>query len=74
MSEWQPIETAPNNVFDVLAKYWDAPLDRFLFRRICDCVLVNGEVYNGPDGKRLIDCGYKPTHWMNIPELPADVR
>lgn len=65
---WQPIETAPNNVFDVIAKYWDAEMDRFLIRRVCDCVLVNNEVC--VDGKRLTQLGFRATHWMDIPTPP----
>lgn len=73
---WQLIETAPNNVFDVLAKYWDAGLDKFLYRRFIDCVKVDSEIYSGTvNGQiKLTECGFKPTHWMDIPELPADVR
>lgn len=76
MSEWQPIETAPNNVFDVLAKYWDAGLDKFLYRRFIDCVKVDGEIFVGQNNgqQRLVECGFKPTHWMDIPELPNDAR
>lgn len=76
MSEWQPIETAPNNLFDVVAKYWDAALDVFAYRRVCDCALVNGCVVtqgkNGP--VRLDEVGLKATHWMHIPELPPELE
>ena len=71
---WQPIETAPNNVLDVLVKTWDAGLDKFFYRRICDCVLQGGEVYAGPEGKKLTDCGLKPTHWMHIPDMPPELK
>jgi hypothetical protein len=70
---WQPIETVPNDVFDVIAKHWDAALDIFLLRRICECVKVNDEIYVGlVDGKqaKLTDLGYKATHWMPIPDPP----
>ncbi len=75
MSDWQLIESIapPNNVFDVLAKYWDAGLDKFLLRRITDCVQVDGEICTGSwDDKpvRLVDRGYRATHWMPIPEPP----
>lgn len=70
MTGWQPIETVPNNVFDVIAKYWDAALDRFLVRRVCDCVLVNGEVFAGE--QRLTDLGLRPTHWRHLPDPPED--
>lgn len=72
MPDWQPIETAPNNVFDVLAKYWDASLDTFLVRRFIDCVQVEGQIYAATvNGQfKLVDAGYRPTHWAHIPELP----
>ena len=71
---WQPIETVPNDVFDVIAKYWDANLDMFLIRRLCNCVKVNDEIYIGTvDSKqqaKLTDLGYRATHWMPIPDPP----
>ena len=76
MTNWQPIETAPNNVFDVVAKCWDAALDRFFYRRFVDCVKVDGEIVAavGDQQVRLTDHGYKPTHWMDIPELPPELK
>ncbi len=75
MNAWQPIETAPNDVFDVIAKYWDAGLDKFLLRRITDCVKVDDEIcasdWSG-NGKRLAEMGYRATHWMPIPEPPEN--
>lgn len=74
--EWQPIESAPNNVFDVLARYWDAALDKFLYRRFIDCVKVNDQIYIGQGDKqeRLVDHNFQPLYWMHIPELPPHLR
>lgn len=71
--EWQPIETVPNNVFDVLARYWDAGLDKFLVRRFIDCVKVDEEIFaaSGDTQVKLTAMGFRPTHWMHIPELPT---
>lgn len=78
MSGWTNIadEPPPNNVFDVIAKYWDAGLDKFLMRRITDCVQVDGQICTGDgsgNGKRLVDIGYLATHWMPIPEPPEGI-
>ena len=75
MSDWQQIETVPNNVFDVMAKYWDAGLDKFLYRRFVDCVKVNDEIYAATaNGQvKLVECGFKPTHWRHIPDLPDEI-
>lgn len=75
MSNWQPIETVPNNVFDLLAKYYDAGLDRFLYRRFPDCVEVAGQFFSPllPDGCSLSKAGFRATHWMDIPTLPEGI-
>lgn len=74
MNGWNPIETVPNNVFDVLAKYYDAGLDRFFYRRFTDCVMINDQIFCPllPDGVSLTKAGFKPTHWRDIPSLPDD--
>lgn len=76
MNGWQPIETVPNNVFDVLAKYYDAALDKFLYRRFTDCVIVNEYIFSAllPDGVSLTKAGFRPTHWRDIPELPDEAK
>ena len=76
MAEWQPIETVPNDVFDVLAKYYCAHMDTFMYARFTGCIQVNSVIYWAWPGARplehynLVENGYKPTHWMPIPELP----
>ena len=73
---WQPIATVPNNVFDVLAKYWDAELDRFMYRRFIDCVKTEGTIWaaSGDKQVKLTAMGFSPTHWMDIPELPPELK
>ena len=76
MNGWQPIETVPNNVFDVLAKYYDAGLNKFMYRRFTDCVIVVSEIFCPllPDGVSLTKAGFRPTHWRNIPEIPGSLK
>lgn len=79
MSAWQPMSTVPNNVFDVLAKKWDAALDSFTYHRFSGCVLVDDAViWCSPfpgDGLsvKLTDAGYRPEYWMDIPDPHPDV-
>jgi hypothetical protein len=83
-SPWRLIddEPCPNDVFDVIAKYYDPSLDRFLLRRFSNCIQVNGEVIwcnpfdrlHEPERSnpiKLIEHGFRPTHWMPIPEPPV---
>lgn len=74
MAEWRPMATAPNNVIDVLAKYYDAGLDKFLYRRFPDCVSVNEQFFTLllPDGVSLTQAGFKPIFWMHVPDLPDE--
>lgn len=74
---WQPIETAPNDIIDVIAKHYDAALDIFISTRWANCVLVDGDVLWSPpyavEPMKLTAHGYRPTHWMCIPKPPADL-
>jgi len=72
MNGWQTIDTVPNNVFDVLAKYYDASLDKFLYRRFPDCVIVNNLILS--NGNCLTEAGYRPMYWRDIPELPDELK
>lgn len=72
---WEPIETVPDNVFDVLAKKWDAALDIFTEHRFAGCVRNDDVImWCSPFGDgtsvRLTDAGYRPTHWMPLPGPP----
>jgi hypothetical protein len=83
-SAWTLIadEPCPNDVFDVLAKYYDPTMDRFLVQRFSNCIQVNGEViwcnpfdrFYAPERSqqpiKLIEHGYRPTHWAPIPAPP----
>jgi hypothetical protein len=77
VNDWQPIETVPNNVFDVLAKHYDASTDQFWEARFAGCVQVDGRIlwaspfFGDERSVDLVAAGYRPTYWMHIPEPPA---
>lgn len=59
MSDWQPIETKPDNTDPVLV-WFEGGLQPVL-------------VYHNLRGWRISGVGYieiKPTHWMPLPEPP----
>lgn len=68
------IDNVPNNVFDVMAKKWDAALDTFTSHRFAGCVQVDGQIlWSSPfhvDPVKLTDMGYRPTHWAPLPSPP----
>lgn len=85
MTEWYLIDDVPiaNTVFDVIAKYYDPKMDRFWVQRFTDCIQVDGVVvWHSPfdkfyqsetrDAVRLVDHGYRPTHWMEAPNGPLE--
>lgn len=78
MTEWNDMTGKPDGVFDVLARYYDAGLNRFLLQRFTGCVLVDltivwpmpfpndgGQVY-------LEKNGYRAVAWKPAPG-PEDV-
>jgi hypothetical protein len=77
---WQDIATepVPNNVFDVLAKYYDAGLDQFLIARLTGCVQVDGRILwpepfptlPQPGRVDIVAAGYRPVMWAHIPDMP----
>ena len=63
----------PNTIFDVLAKCFDAGLDRMVLRRITDCFQVCDRVHTATlDGQplELTKLGLVPVFWMEAPEPP----
>ena len=64
MSEWQPIETAPNSTEVIVSgfNFNDDKQGRWI-------VIANREygLWNGLDNEVL----YDPTHWMPLPTPPA---
>lgn len=76
MNGWEPIATVPNNVFDVLARYWDAGQDKFLYRRFADCVLVNDQICTGslPNVSVLTAHGFRPEYWRHTPLPPETLK
>lgn len=76
MSLWQPIETAPNDVFDVLAKSYDPVLDDFILIRFTGCIKVNDRIIWASPLQislkyDLMECGVRPVYWMPLPAPPA---
>lgn len=82
---WTAIEDEPipDTVFDVVAKYYDPILDRFLSARFANCIQVDDVVmWSSPFDKlyqqeklglvRLTDHGFRPTHWMQTPGGPKE--
>lgn len=82
-SPWRLIddEPCPNDVFDVIAKYYDPGMDRFLMQRFTACIQVDGIViwcnpfhkfYDPEDARqiKLIEHGFRPTHWAPFPDGP----
>lgn len=74
-------EPCPNDVFDVIAKYYDPVFDRFLIQRFAGCIQVDGVVmWCNPFRKfgdfadlqpiKLVEHGYRPTHWQPFPSPP----
>lgn len=76
--EWHLIEKEPlpNDVFDVLAKYYDASSNKFLVERITNCVQVDGYVRSMINGEArfLLDCGFRPIYWMELPTPPKELE
>lgn len=73
---WQPIETAPKDGtnIDLWAKCWIAGDDSFMWRRFADCYWTKGDSMTNHSSYWVrMDTGWYPTHWMPIPDGPADV-
>jgi len=81
-TDWRSIDTLGGEaVFDVLAKYWEPEMDKFLYQRFCGCVQNDGvilwshpfwKLHEAPksDYVNLIEHGFKPVYWMPFPEMP----
>jgi hypothetical protein len=73
--EWQPIETAPKErtFIDIAAKQWRPHYDDFTWLRFPDCYWYHPPPdSNTKPGWQGVKDGWRPTHWMPIPELPKD--
>lgn len=64
MSEWQPIETAPQNTL-VLTKIDDCDGTRNE-----QTMTLRGRLWWIGRGKATMYVYYAPTHWMPLPEPP----
>jgi hypothetical protein len=73
---WQPIASAPKDgtYIDIWAKAWLPAFDRFEFKRFADCTWMKGDsMCNRPPYWLNLDKDWHPTHWMPLPDPPADV-
>lgn len=64
MSEWKPIETAPNDGTKILVHYDDG--ETILDENTCG---TNWKPYRG---RHHNPCVSTPTHWMPLPPPPHD--
>ncbi len=77
--KWKPMQSVPNNGFDVLVIYWDAGLDQFLCTRFAGCVKVDDRILwatpspNSRGAVDLVEAGYRPVRWAHIPKMPSDI-
>lgn len=80
MTDWKPMIDAPDGVFDVLARYYDAGLNRFLLQRFTGCVQVDMTILWSspfPGDKGTVDLaasGYRVVAWKPAPgpeDIPA---
>lgn len=78
MSEWQPIETAPEGIILVYGK-WDGPRqpkpyesDYHVAWR--DSNGDSGFLVDVTEDGEFIDTGFTPTHWMPLPDPPDGPR
>lgn len=78
MTEWHTMETKPEGVFDVLARYYDAGLNRFLLQRFTGCIEDSFEIvwaspFVGDAGRvNLHQNGYRVVAWRPAPG-PEDI-
>ena len=73
MSEWQPIETAPNDDGDEAELWAEWPGDPLhTGQRWPTCERIDGEWYcDGMDGGGMFPMrNWRVTHWRPIPEPP----
>jgi hypothetical protein len=74
MSQWTPIETAPKDgtKIDIAAKLWMSRTDTFAVSRFPSCHWWKGDsMCNRSAAWQGVDDGWRPTHWMPVPELPV---
>ncbi len=75
MTEWQAIATAPKDGtrVDLWAKCWRAAFDDFTAQRFTDCYWYDGDsMMNTRAHWMNLDTNWAATHWMPVPDPPAD--
>lgn len=66
MADWPPIETAPRDGTKIILAAWSAPDDRWV------CWQDYWRKYLPPYGEGFGYTARVATHWMPLPEPPAD--
>jgi hypothetical protein len=70
MSEWQPIETVPDDVEEILA--WIPPGNGLLGYCVVAARDRGGDLTEGCEWYGIEDyTPYQPSHWMPLPNPPA---
>jgi len=77
---WHTFAEAPPALFDVVCRYYDAGLNKFLIQRFTNCFMQDGVlVWPSPfvGSESAIDlqkAGYRAVLWMDAPEVPSAYR
>ncbi len=69
--EWNTIDSAPKDqVIDLVAKTWVPAADQFQYQRFGNCTWSKeqGGYWVG------LPAMFKATHWMYIPDMPANLK
>ncbi len=78
MTDWRTLETRPEGVFDVLARYYDPGLNRFLLQRFTNCIEQDFSIrwstpfVNDLTSVDLASYGYRVVAWKPSPG-PEDI-
>jgi hypothetical protein len=72
LTKWQPIETAPKNGTWILLYEYQEPTGVDYFDNWCPSIQQGRyDEYDGWKKCSEYSIGFKPTHWMPLPKLPA---
>lgn len=68
MSEWQPIETAPDDGTEILVTVrYNIGADEYASSTWVDSIMPDGSWFIYPE---RIDLPFPPSHWMPLPDPP----
>lgn len=78
MTDWRTMETKPEGVFDVLARRYDAGLNRFTLHRFTSCILQDMTILLCSPWPQINECanleanGFRVVAWRPAPG-PEDI-